>query len=120
MKMRSALGILLALAAHTALAQVTDPTQPPAALQAPAASQPGQPAEAPPRAAQLQSILVSPTRRVAVIDGETVRVGQDFHGARVALIGEIEVVLLRGKEKEVLKLFGTTETAALPEKRNSQ
>lgn len=60
------------------------------------------------RAPQLQSILVSLRpggRRVAVIDGKTVRQGQRVGDAVLVTIGAAEVVLRRGNRTETLTLF---------------
>jgi MSHA biogenesis protein MshK len=80
-----------------------DPTRPPAAV-TPALAAQGNAATGP----QLQSILIARAaggRHVAVIDGETVRLGETFHGAKVARIGENEVELVRGGERQVLRLY---------------
>lgn len=77
-----------------------DPTRPPATLYAPAGA-----SAAAPAVPQLQSVLVAQGRRVAVIDGETYRVGDQYKGRRLAAVGDTEVVLVRGKERQVLKLF---------------
>jgi MSHA biogenesis protein MshK len=95
---------LALLAASGAGAQaLQDPTRPPAAATpTPVAS--GSVSAGP----QLQSILIARAaggRHVAVIDGETVRLGETFHGAKVARIGENEVVLVRGGERQVLRLY---------------
>ena len=94
---------LAALLAGPAGAQaLQDPTRPPAASLA------GTPAAPPAAIPQLQSVLVGRAaggRRVAVIDGETVRLGDTFHGARVARVGETEVELVRGRERQVLRLY---------------
>jgi MSHA biogenesis protein MshK len=96
--------LLLLLLAHAgAQAQgLRDPTRPPAQLlsggaDAPAAS----------GAPQLQSVLIGRApggRRVAVIDGETVRLGESFRGARLVRMTQDEVELARGRERQVLKL----------------
>jgi MSHA biogenesis protein MshK len=98
----------LALTAHTASAQaLLDPTRPPASLGArlDAAAGDGLP--------RLQSVLISPRqggRHIAVIDGETVRLGDNYKGARVARMTQTEVELVRGRERQVLRL----EPAPLP------
>lgn len=97
---------LLACGAAARAQDVADPTRPPALLSAPAANrgQPGSAAGEP----QLQSILVSLRpggRRVAVIDGKTLRQGERIGGAVVERIGATEVVLRKGNQKQVLKLF---------------
>ncbi|WP_332877929.1 hypothetical protein [Massilia sp. S19_KUP03_FR1] len=94
--------LLLALAGAGVCAQaLQDPTRPPAALLQPVAGAAG--AEGP----RLQSILIGRAaggRRVAVIDGETVRVGDRVAGARVIAILSAEVHLRRGASQEILKL----------------
>lgn len=107
--------LLLAAAASLAMAgalaqegAMPDPTRPPAALSAPlarpgaagAAMLGGQP--------QVQSILISLRaggRRVAVIDGKTLRQGERVGGAVVESIQPTEVVLRRGNQRQILKLF---------------
>jgi MSHA biogenesis protein MshK len=89
-------------AAATASAQaLQDPTRPPDNMVA-AAAAPGSAA-----GPQLQTILIGRApggRHLAVIDGETVRPGDSFRGARVARIAENEVELVRGRERQVLRL----------------
>lgn len=96
--------IVAACLAASALAQaLPDPTRPPASLYTPAgAAAPGAAAQALP---QLQSVLVAQGRRVAVIDGETYRVGDSYKGKRLASVSDTEVVLVRGKQRQVLRLF---------------
>jgi len=56
---------------------------------------------------RLQSVLIARHaggRHVAVIDGETVRLGESFKGARVARVSADEVVLVRGSERQVLRM----------------
>ncbi|MEW6759966.1 MAG: hypothetical protein AB1437_04015 [Pseudomonadota bacterium] len=92
----------LALTATTASAQaLLDPTRPPASLGArlDAAAGDGLP--------RLQSVLIAPRqggRHIAVIDGETVRLGDNYKGARVARMTQTEVELVRGRERQVLRL----------------
>ena len=99
------------LASLPAAAQVlADPTRPPPALDASRAE--GAAADGLPR---LQSVLISPRaggRHVAVIDGETVRLGDSFRGARVARMSQTEVELVRGRERQVLRLDTLTEPVA--------
>lgn len=97
--------ILCAMAAMVAAmtgvqAQVlTDPTRPPAAT----AGAPYAPDETP--GTQLQSILLSSGRKVAVINGSMIPLGGMVGEAKVVKISETEVVLKKGDETEVLKLF---------------
>jgi MSHA biogenesis protein MshK len=93
------------LAAQAGQAQgLPDPTRPPA--QAQLAARLGE-AVAAPSGPQLQSVLIAREpggRQVAVIDGETVRLGDTFHGARLVRMTQGEVELVRGRERQVLKL----------------
>ncbi len=89
-----------------------DPTRPPASLMAGATA--GSAAVVASSAApQLQSVLIAAHeggRRVAVIDGQTLRVGDKFKGARLASMTDTEVVLVQGKQRQILKLFPATAT----------
>jgi MSHA biogenesis protein MshK len=89
-----------------------DPTRPPAAAMASSAA-PAAASSGP----RLQSILVGREaggRQLAVIDGETVRLGEQFHGARVARIGDNEVELVRGSERQVLRLYALEASGITP------
>ena len=92
--------------APAAAQALRDPTRPPASLMpgGAAAAQAAAPGASGP---QLQSILIGRQpggRHVAVIDGETVRLGDTFKGARVTRMTPNEVELVRGRERRVLKL----------------
>lgn len=112
---RRLLPLLLAAAGAQAQTQaLQDPTRPPAAAMAAAAAPSAAAATAGPR---LQSILVAREaggRHLAVIDGETVRLGEQFHGARVARIGDNEVELVRGSERQVLRLYALEASGITP------
>jgi MSHA biogenesis protein MshK len=100
-----ACAVLLAAHAIVHAQALRDPTRPPAQLGLRAAD--GTAPEASPAAPQLQSVLISRQpggRHVAVIDGETVRLGETFRGARVVRMTQNEVELVRGRERRVLKL----------------
>ena len=100
---------LLSAAAHTSAQALQDPTRPPAAL-----SVAGKGAATAPVAIdgpRLQSILIARTpggRHVAVIDGQTVRLGETFKGARVEHMTATQVVLSKDGRKQTLKLFPAT------------
>lgn len=79
---------------------LADPTRPPAVSE-PVSQQGATVPEGP----QLQSVLISPTRRVATISGQSVMLGEKFGEARVVKITENEVVLRNGQDVQVLKLF---------------
>ena len=101
--------LALSLAPSVAQAQaLDDPTRPPAALWAPAAAAPVGPARP-----QLQSVLISNKpggRRVAVIDGQVVRVGSKVGDAVVTEIRDTAVLLRRGKTLETFKLYPESKT----------
>jgi MSHA biogenesis protein MshK len=78
---------------------LTDPTRPPAGfgqnvVQSEDFSAP-----------QLQSILISPIRRIAIISGKALKAGDKFGDAQLVAISENEVVLRSGKVWKVLKLY---------------
>jgi len=77
----------------------SDPTQPPGPVtQARAApSRPTGPV--------LQSTLVSPQRRVAIISGKRVQVGDTVNGATVTEISQYEVRLRQGGRETTLRLL---------------
>lgn len=94
-----ACGALVAGAAVRAQT-LSDPTRPPPgayASGAPAAEQPGAPV--------LQSVMITPHQKAAIISGVMVRQGEKFGSAQVVRISETEVVLQEGKESQVLKLY---------------
>ena len=95
------LAAALSLAAASARAQaLADPTRPPNAP-TPGETQESAGAAGP----QLQSILISSGRKLAMINGTTVPLGGTLGEAKVVRITETEVTLQRGDETEVLKLF---------------
>lgn len=81
--------------------RLVDPTRPHASLSAPVSPE-AESANAGPR---LQSILISAQRRVAIINGATVRVGDMFEDARVVRIAETEVILRAGNEVRILRMY---------------
>jgi len=86
--------MLFACLAHAA--PFADPTQPPAARDAGEGLTPG------PR---IESILIAPDRRLAVINGQQVTVGSRVGTAAVLRITETEVVLRSAEGEQKLKLF---------------
>jgi hypothetical protein len=65
----------------------------------------GREESAAPSGPQLQSVLISPTRRVAVISGSTVVQGGKYGNATVASISEGAVLLRYADRKETLHLI---------------
>jgi MSHA biogenesis protein MshK len=83
-------------------APFADPMRPPDF--APADATPG--GSAGPR---LESVLIAPDRRVAVIGGQQVRLGEKFGDGRVVRITESEVVIRTAEGTQTLKLFPEVE-----------
>lgn len=102
------LASILGRLAHAA--EMTDPTRPPASL----GSEASRFGEAPSGEPELQSVLISPLRRIAVISGQTVALGEKFGEARVVKITETEVVLRNGHDVQVLKMFPNVEKRRKP------
>jgi hypothetical protein len=98
-----ALGAVLALLPAVASAQITtDPTRPPTGFAAEAA-------EGAAAGNQLQSVMISPTRKAAIINGVMVEQGQKYGDAVLMRVGEDEVVLRSGDSRQVLKLHPAVE-----------
>lgn len=98
--MNSARALILLLLAPSAAFGFEDPTRPPGA--ATAAAAPGAEAPAPTR---LESVLIAPDRRIAVISGQQVRPGGRVGDATVVSITEGAVVLRGPGGLETLRLF---------------
>ncbi len=99
-----ALFFLLAFYVVPAFAEeLVDPTRPPASLTAPVAA----PASGVPeiRPARLQSILISKTRRAAIIDGESVELGGKYGDAKLIEVNEGSIVLRGAQGRQVMTLF---------------
>lgn len=112
------LGLGLACAAPAQTKPLADPTRPPDMSTASA-----EPVfvEGP----RLQSVLISPTRRAAVISGTSVAVGGRFGDARVESITESAVVLRYADRRETLQLLPSTDkrerrAAAQPQKETAR
>lgn len=86
---------------------INDPTRPPVSAQPPA-----DPAEKPERVPVLQSVMIMPNTRFAIIGGERVEVGGRYRDARVVKITESEVVLRRAEGAESLKMYPEVEMKA--------
>lgn len=99
-----ALAGMLITAAATATAQgLADPTRPPAALAVPgsAAGTSGGPV--------LQSVMLSPGRKVAMISGQMVTLGGRYGSARLVRLTDSEAELRDGAETIVLSLYPQVE-----------
>jgi len=97
-------GVFLALSLMTVgrvdAEQLLDPTRPPDLVGSVQSS-----GVVPTVGPALQSVLISPQRRIAIISGKAVRMGEKFGDSRVESITETEVVLRNGKNLKTLKLF---------------
>jgi|GEM_PF-719325 len=101
--MRLLLTLLVATTAGTLLAEERDPTRPPSRAEIEAWFGTGpQVRDAAPF--RLQSILLSPTRRVALIDDQRLRVGERIGTARVMSIEPGRVVLEQDGNSIVLEI----------------
>jgi len=112
LRMFALAGALACAAAQAQHSGLNDPTRPPASVTAPVIA-PGQAGAAgqlapPVLGPQVQSILVSlhpGGRRVAVINGKMLRQGDRIDGAVLESIQPTHVVLRRGSQRQILKLF---------------
>ncbi|RFP13807.1 MULTISPECIES: MSHA biogenesis protein MshK [unclassified Duganella] len=104
----------LMLALPASAQKLADPTRPPALMAAPESEAAAEAVAAGPR---LQSILIGRApdgRRLAVIDGATLRIGGKVGDAVLERINDNSVVLRRGKNLETLTLFPKPAEAADP------
>jgi hypothetical protein len=53
----------------------------------------------------LHTIIISDTRRAAIIDGKTVELGGEHGGAKLIEVNEGSVVMQRAQSRQVLALF---------------
>lgn len=107
--MRRPIPLLLAtlVSAAAQAAPFADPTRPPSVS---AEAGPGGQAVSGPR---LESVLIAPNRRIAVISGQAVTLGGKVGEARVVRISESEVVLQNGDQRETLRLFPDVEKKSI-------
>jgi MSHA biogenesis protein MshK len=98
----------LASACSAYAAPFADPTRPPRELEGPRAG------AGAPGAPRLESVLIAPDRRIAVISGQSYIEGAPFADGRVLRISETEVVIRRPARDEVVKLFPQAGKQARP------
>jgi MSHA biogenesis protein MshK len=96
-----------AIAADAAAQGFADPTRPPYGGPGTGVS------EAPVTGPELQSVLISPTRNVAVINGQTVPLGGKFRDATLTRITASGVELRNGIRVEMLSLFPQVDKKSL-------
>jgi MSHA biogenesis protein MshK len=88
------------------LAQVLDPTQPPPGIMQ---ATPSGEAAATPATPLLQSVMITPTGKYAIIGGETVKLGGKYRDSQVVKINETEVELRSANGSETLRMFPDVE-----------
>jgi MSHA biogenesis protein MshK len=93
--------LLLGLAPAAQAQALADPTRPPHVAPGKAGNGAGEAGAA----FRLESVLISPSRRLAVIDGRTVAVGGKVHDATVVEITETYALLRQGGEVKRLLLY---------------
>ena len=102
----SSLALCLALASGTALAQLgSDPTRPPSEY----ATGTGEPAADGGGGLTLQSVLISPAYKAAIISGVMVKEGEKLGEAVLVKVAENQVVLRTAGVSQVLKLHPGVE-----------
>ena len=82
---------------------LTDPTKPPTEISAPLTH------AAAPEGDRLQSIIISPTRRAAIISGQTVELGAKYGEAKLVEVSESGIALQGAQGRQVLTLFPGVE-----------
>ncbi len=82
-----------------------DPTRPPASLWSLHPTFGEEPSETPAAVPVLQSIMLSATRKIAIISGQAVALGEKFGDARLVRLSQSEAVLRTAEGLQVLKLF---------------
>lgn len=92
---------------------MTDPTRPPGGMAATAGD------EAVSAGPVLQSVMLSPGRKIAMISGEIVVLGGRYGSARLVKLTESEAVLKNGPETTVLRLFPLVEKRMAGSAKNS-
>ena len=96
---RAAIAAASLCCAAVQAAPFNDPTRPPVISETPAES--GGTAGGP----RLESVLIAPDRRIAVINGQQVVVGARVGAGQVVSISETEVVIRGGGRSQTLKLL---------------
>ena len=79
-------------------------------------SAPGNAAPGKPTSPRLQSVLIAPGRRLAVINGEMVRQGGTYGDAKVVRVSATSVLLRSPDGEQTLKLLPGTEKSQWPHK----
>ena len=105
--MKTLIALLLGVMNGIAAAQgLSDPTRPPGG-QSESADAVGSGGPV------LQSVMLSPSRKVAVISGEMVALGGRYGAAKLVRLTETEAVLKNGEDVTVLRLHPLVEKRAV-------
>lgn len=94
------LAVVMLLSAGAQAETLPDPTRPPAELGA-SATTPG----AALTEEVLQSVILSPGRHAAIINGQLVRVGERYGEAKLVAVSEGQAILKGAQGRRVLNLF---------------
>jgi MSHA biogenesis protein MshK len=97
--------ILLSAISSLHAEDLPDPTRPPSSIFSPAVGVGIGREAAESRASGLHTIIISDTRRAAIINGQTVELGGEYGNARLIEVNEGGVVLQRAQSRQVLTLF---------------
>jgi len=104
------LAMVLSVVAVNAAAQVmADPMRPPANIGGGLAD----PGTAAAGGMTLQSVMISPTQKTAIISGVVVKLGEKYGDAVLVSVAESEVVLKSDGARQVLKLYPGVEKRAI-------
>lgn len=93
------LALLYAVPVMAAAQTLTDPTRPPPEINAPQAQ------ASAPKESGLQSVIISPARRAAIINGQTIELGGKLGDAKLLEVNESGVVLQGPQGRRALALF---------------
>jgi len=96
--------VLLLPVAVSAQRITIDPTRPPAGYMGTGVDAGADPGEAG-DGLRLQSVMISPTQKTAIINGALVKLGEKYGDAVLTRVAENEVVLRSGGVNRVLKLY---------------
>lgn len=88
---------------HVIAEELLDPTRPPDSLSAPVITPASGAIAIQPL--RLQSIIISKNRRVAIIDGEAVELGENYGDAKLIEVNEGSVILQGAQGRQVMTLF---------------
>lgn len=103
----AAFSLLILILSPLYAEDLPDPTRPPASIFVPASGTGagGEREATVNHSSGLHLVIISKTRRAAIIDGQTVELGGEHGGARLIEVNEGDVVLQQAQSRQVLTLF---------------